>query len=243
MAEKPASPDLRRSLIVAAAVVFLLRSFVPFGRLILYPFTLLSTWVHEMGHGVAALVGGGRFSSLEIFANASGLAHVTYAPGWPDALTSLGGLVAPPLVGAAIILAARGPRRARVVLLGLGAAIAASTAIWVRSPAGWVALPLVAAAIVWAGLRFGPERRLVAAQFLGVVLALDTWTRLDYLFVKTAHVGGQERASDIARFAEVVGGPYLVWGLLVAALSLGAVALALWLTWRRAPAAASTRRR
>ena len=40
----------------------------------LYPFTLLGTWVHEMGHGLGALLCGGRFDRLEIFEDASGLA-------------------------------------------------------------------------------------------------------------------------------------------------------------------------
>ena len=45
-------------------------SLTPWGPLILYPFTLFTTWVHEMGHGLTALAFGGEtlitnFDALE----------------------------------------------------------------------------------------------------------------------------------------------------------------------------------
>ena len=46
---------------------------------------------------------GGRFRELEIFANASGLAFTAVEPGWRAAVVSAGGLLAPPLLGAAIL--------------------------------------------------------------------------------------------------------------------------------------------
>jgi hypothetical protein len=55
----PASvaPRPRAVLLVAAAAVLLAKEWLPFGRYLLFPFTLLTTWVHEMGHGLAAILG------------------------------------------------------------------------------------------------------------------------------------------------------------------------------------------
>ena len=45
------------------------------GSLLLYPFTILATWFHEMGHGLAAILAGGRFEQLAIYADGSGVAQ------------------------------------------------------------------------------------------------------------------------------------------------------------------------
>lgn len=44
------------------------------GSYLLYPFTILATWFHEMGHGLAALLTGNSFERLLIFPDGSGLA-------------------------------------------------------------------------------------------------------------------------------------------------------------------------
>jgi len=237
----PATPSPRRALVTAAIVILLLERLIPFGRLALYPFTLLATWVHELGHGLTALAAGGHFQRLEIFSDASGLAHTAVSVGWRDALVAAGGLLAPPIVGAAILAYAHGPRRARVVLFGLAGALAISTAIWVRSATGVIVMPMLAIGLGLYAWRGRPSRRIIATQLIGVLLALDTVTRLDYLFTSSAEIDGVHRTSDIARFAETLGGHYLLWGLLFAVVSLGLCALGLRRAWRK-PASATPRR-
>jgi len=224
----------RAALITAAVVTLVLEHFIPFGGLIVYPFTLLTTWVHETGHGLAALIVGGHFQRLEIFWDASGVAHTVENPGWPVAVVCLGGLLAPPLVGMIILILARGPRRALGILIALAAALLVSLALWVRSPAGYFAVPLVAALLGAVVLRGSENRRLVAAHFIAVQLALDTLGRmLHYVFVPTAMSGGHESRSDIALIADNLGGHYMLWGLLVAAIALGLLAVGLWAAWRK----------
>src|SRR5258708_38659449 len=41
---------------------------------LLFPFRLLVTFVHETGHGLAALISGGRFLGFVVYENRSGLA-------------------------------------------------------------------------------------------------------------------------------------------------------------------------
>ncbi len=45
------------------------------GSFLLYPFTILATWFHEMGHGLAALLTGREFERLQIFSDGSGVAE------------------------------------------------------------------------------------------------------------------------------------------------------------------------
>ncbi len=223
----------RRALVVAAAIAWLLQHVVPFGRLVLYPFTLLATWVHETGHGVAALATGGHFDRLVIFADASGFANVRVASPAATAIMSLGGLWAPPLVGALLLVVARGPRRARIALVTLTALLLVTLVLWVRSPAGLVVVPLCAALLGWAAWRWQPEHRLVLTQFIAITLALDTLGRMvGYALSSSATVGGHVEKSDVAAIADALGGHYLAWGVLVIVVALALLAGGLWAAWR-----------
>lgn len=227
-------PTSRGALIGAVAFSVVVGSFVPFGGVLLYPFTLLATWVHEMGHGLTALAVGGGFDHLDIFGDASGLAHTRNAAGAVDGIVCLGGLVAPPILGATILATARGPRRAQSLLIGLAVALVVSLVIWVRSVAGFIAVPLVAVVIL-GFVRWGsPRERMFLAQFLGLRLALDTMGRgIHYLFSDSATVGGATSASDIARVAGGFGGPRFLWSVIVSFVCLVLVGAGLFAAWRR----------
>lgn len=225
-------------LIVAAAAVLLVKEWLPFGRYLLYPFTLLTTWVHEMGHGLTAIAVGGSFERLVVFADAGGYAQSRFAPGWPQALVSVGGLLAPPLVGALLLAIVRGPRRARVALLGLAIALAGSAVIWVRSPVGLVTVGGFAVLFALAGVKGGPSLRMWLVQIVAVVCALDTLTRMvEYAFMKTITSGAMSGArSDVANAAEALGVPHLLVALGVVAAALALLALGVWAGLRQ-PAA------
>jgi len=227
----------RTAILVAAAAVYVVAAYVPFGREALYPLMLFTTWVHEMGHGLTALILGGQFHELQIFADGSGFARASIGAPVLHAIFAAGGLLAPPIVGSILIAVVHGPRRARVALSILAAAIVLSLVIWVRSVTGWIAMPIVAIALAWTawrGFAEHPERRVIVAQILGVVLALDTLTRMvGYVFEKEVTVDGKVSRSDIAKVADGFGGSYILWGLLIIAIAVGLLSLALWWSWRR----------
>lgn len=220
------------ALLAALTVIVALR-FTYYGRLALYPLTLFATWVHEMGHGLSAIAIGGHFSRLEIFANAAGMAHSSYPTGLASALVSLGGLLAPPLVGCAIIVLARSPRMGRVLLWLLALAMLVSLVIWVRTLVGALLLVPLAFGLVLVARKLSRGTGLFVVQLLGFSLALDTVSRLDYLFVDRVTIDGRTLTSDIGKVADVLGGPTLMWGLLVAGVALGLVAIAGWVALRR----------
>jgi hypothetical protein len=228
-------PSSRGALLLAILAYFVVKTFVPFGGTILYPLTLLATWIHEMGHGLTALAVGGHFERLEVFGDASGLAHTATSHPWQSGLTSAGGLVAPPIVGALLLMVSRGPRRARVALALLAATVVVSLAVWVRSLAGWIALPIDAAILGAFAAAGSPRSRMVFAQLVGITLAIDTVSRADYLFSRSATIEGISRPSDVSAVADAFGGSYLVWGLAIGACSLAFLAVGLRLAWRDQP--------
>lgn len=230
----------RMAIGIAAALVFIIEQWVPLGHELLYPLTLFTTWVHEMGHGLTALVMGGHFDELVIRSDASGYAMAAaHSRGWPEAAVMAGGLLAPPILGSFILGFVHGPRRAKILLAVLAAALLASVAIYVRSTIGVIAMPLVAALLGWAafvGFRANPHRRVVMAQVLGVMLALDTVFRMVGYALSTEARKGE--ASDVQLMANELGGPYWLYGLGIIAIALSLLGFSLWWAWRRPDAPA-----
>ncbi|KAI2503040.1 Peptidase M50B-like [Fragilaria crotonensis] len=68
----------REKILLGACLVMIILLNFDTGRYILYPFKLLSTWVHEMSHGTAAILVGGKIKELKIFHDGSGSCYYYY---------------------------------------------------------------------------------------------------------------------------------------------------------------------
>jgi Peptidase M50B-like len=202
---------------------------VPFGQLLGYPLVLLSTLVHEVGHGLAAIVVGGRFERFVMFADASGMASSTgVEPGWPRALVAAGGLVGPALAAALAFVAARRAGWSRAFLVGMAAVAVVLLVAVVRNPFGIVFAGILATLLGWLGLRASASTAQVATVFMAVQLSLSVFSRGDYLFVKEAQTGAGTMPSDVAHMASALGGPYWVWGLACGAFSVVVLVAGVW---------------
>jgi len=206
--------------LITAAIATIVLWQLPAGAYILYPFTILATWFHEMSHGLMALVLGGQFRKLEIFDNGSGVAtyamSLALAPIGP-ALVAAAGPMGPPIAGSALILASRSFKTATLSLKILGGFLLVSTLIWVRSLFGLIAIPLLGLIIL--AIAFKAPRWLqgFAIQFLGVQACVSTYHQLDYLFSYNA---GPLGLSDTAQIQQRLLLPYWFWGGLMAIASL-----------------------
>ncbi|MFT6409113.1 MAG: hypothetical protein ACJAQ6_002538 [Arenicella sp.] len=65
-----------------AAIVFFILNRIPFGHYFQWTFVVITTFVHEMGHGLTAILTGGNLLKVEIYKNASGLAIIETVGGW-----------------------------------------------------------------------------------------------------------------------------------------------------------------
>ena len=221
-AQEPTQPE--QSYIVAIALVTILAWQTDIGTLLLMPFTLLATWYHEMGHGLAAIVLGASFEQLVINPDGSGYAQYAKQGGmWglSHALIAAAGLLGSTAAGCALIISSRRKLATQIALATLGVALLVTTLIWVRSLTGWIVLPAFAAAALW--IAFSRRRKLqrFAVEFLGVQGAISVWQDLGYLFSDGAAYGG----SDTGKIADALFLPYWVWG---AAITVGIIALVWW---------------
>lgn len=229
----PSASDSPGLLVLAAAAIVVAWQ-VPYGPQALYPLTLLATFAHEMGHGIAALLAGASFERLSLHADGSGLAEWRGDVGrLARAAIAAGGLVGPTVAGVALLLLAGSTRRSRLLLWVLAAGIALCAAVWVRNAFGIAFLLATAAALAAAGRWLGDFGAAFLLHLLAAVLCLSWFRDLDYMFSANAVVAGAARPSDSAVIAEALWLPFWFWGALIAALSLALLVLALWIAHRR----------
>jgi hypothetical protein len=223
-----ASPALAgKALLIAVAVTALLYV-VPYGHLIGYPLVLVSTIAHEMGHGIAGVLVGGRFDSFVVFADASGSAHIVgYSGRFARAFVSAGGLCGPACAAGLGFLAARSPRLSRLAVVVAGAFLAVSLLWVVRNLVGWIAVGALAAGLLAVGLKARAELAQVVLVFLAVQLSLSVFSRGDYLFTDVANTAEGAFPSDVANMASALFLPFWMWGALCGAFSVAVLALGL----------------
>jgi len=219
----------QRALVLAGiAVVSILAWQTTLGGFLLYPFTILSTWFHEMGHGIGAMLTGNQFERLVIYADGSGVAQsLRPVDGYAliDALIAASGPLGPAIAGALLIVSSRSAKATRIALTVLGAALILSTVIWVRSLVGWVVLPALGLAILMIARWLSPQRQQFTIQFLGVQACISVWKQFGYLFSAGGVVGGQMQRSDTGAIADALFLPYWFWG---ASISAAILALLWW---------------
>ena len=202
-----------------AVGVSLAVSLTPWGPLALYPFTLFTTWVHECGHAVMALLVGGRVASIVIQPDTSGLTRSLVPAGRiAQGLVASAGYLTASLVGCLLTAATRVPRRTRPILSGVGAFMLVTLVLWIRNLFGAVVvLAWGLALLALARPQTGRAARFVLS-LLAVQVALNAVYDIRILFL----VHGRSDAETMARLFLL---PAWLWA---AAWMLASVAMFGW---------------
>lgn len=195
--------------LLLAAVVYAFWSTV-----FVWPLRVFVVLLHEVSHGLAAVLTGGRIVSIELSPLEGGLC--TTAGGWPFVIASAGYLGSALFGAFFLVLGFRGrPRTHRTVTAVLGAALVLLTLVYVRSTFGF-AYGLVAGALLLAVARWLPEgASSFVLRLLGVTsLLYAPWDITSDLILRSVP------ASDAGALARMTGIPALAWGVLWLAASL-----------------------
>ena len=230
----PASPGKQAAIVLVGSVAITLAMFlIPSPERtwwLLAPFRWLHIYVHEFGHGIAALLSGGAFDSFEMYTR-SGLAHTrTSNSGLAQAFVAAGGLCGPAVVGGAFLAMGRNVRGARLALGAFGAFMALSLVLWTRTPFGWGFGATVAVLSLAVAVKAKPALAQIVLVFLGVQLALSVYTGGGYLFTQYVEIqSGYKGASDTQAMADALGPPYWFWGAACAAFSAVVLLIGLWI--------------
>lgn len=185
------------------------------------PLGLLSTVVHELGHGLFAIALGGDLHRLYIWSDGSGVAQYSGNFGrLSHAMTAAGGLLGPPLAALGLFVSCRSAAAARRALGVLALILLISLALWVRNLFGLIFIAVLCAVLLLLALKGGPRVAQIATAFLAMQLTLSAFSRSDYLFTARAQTAQGWAPSDTAQIADALLLPYWFWGALIAAVSL-----------------------
>ena len=216
-------------LVGIAMMVILIR--IPYLKFFLYPFVIFSTWIHEMCHGMAAILVGGGVSKLMIYKDGSGLCYSwTSGEDWKRAIVASAGYCGTALMGSAMLLFRRTRRGPTVGLIGMGIAMLLSCTLYIRNLFGVIAIAFIGFGTFVAGWTLPPRRVLYLYSFMAAICsfnALDAINDLMDIQPGQAYVNGQESSTDAHTVADLIGMTYGFWaflwllfGILMSALGL-----------------------
>jgi len=199
---------------------------IPFGMLILYPFTILGTWFHEMGHGLMAVLLGGSFERLEIYSNGSGLAYWNgdlFFGGFGKAMVAAAGPLGPTIAGSLFIIFSRKERAAKITLIVLTILLLISGVYLVRT---WFGTPVILGfAVIFGFIAFKGNRnwQKYTLIFLGVQACLSIYMSIGYLLSPGGEINGKVINSDTVVMQNELVLPYWFWGTVLIFISVFAI--------------------
>ncbi len=203
------------TMVLITFVISIVISFLPLVNVLLYPFKLFATFVHESCHGLAAIATFGKWKEFTVSTNTSGLAMTQ---GGLRMIIIPAGYLGASLIGGILLLLSSKRGRANVILIILSLIMAAITLIFARN---WVSIVV--------GLGFGIAFFSIGSftkgflpaftlNFLAVNLSLNALTDVKTLFVHTTANAGNNDA--VAMHREVLGIGSLTWAIIYIACSL-----------------------
>jgi hypothetical protein len=202
-----------------AAALCLVVSLTPWGPLLLYPFKLFTTWVHECGHAVMTVLLGGHVASITIAPDTSGLTRSLMPPARvAQGLVASAGYLGASVVGCLLMAATRVPQRARTILRGIGLFMLFTVVVWMRNPFGAVAVLAWGLTLVALARKASGRATRFFLSVLAVQVALDSVYDIRILFLVHGH-------SDAETMTRLFGPPAWVWA---GAWMIASVAMFAW---------------
>lgn len=211
--------------VLVIGVVSLVLWRVPVIGWVFYPFQLFVTYIHEICHGLAAILTGGRFLRFMIEPSGAGQALTA---GGSRLIISSAGYVGSALFGGLLLIIASRPLGARAVLMGLGVGLALVCLLLARNSFGFLIGLLLAGGLMLASRQLNAQMAEWLLLFLAIQAILGA---LDSLFgllqLSTLH---RDVLTDAQIMAQATGIPAFFWSLLWSGISL----LILWQALRLA---------
>lgn len=224
-------------LIGLAGLVAILLAVIPWLEPLNYSFRLLITLVHELGHGLAAMLTGGTFIRFVVFPDGAGLAYT--AGGWRF-LVIPAGYLGVALFGAILIMLGRNHRWSRIAMIVIGLAMVLFSLRY-GTPSIFTSHVLSGVLTTASGVFFGGLILLVALK------ASDRWIifLLHFIAIRAGLTAFSDivtviglsipslipARSDAQSMADLTFIPAIIWAVLWAIVAMVLLGGAIWLTW------------
>jgi Peptidase M50B-like len=207
-----------------AAAVSLVVSLTPWAPILLYPFKLFTTWVHECAHALVTVLVGGRVLSITIQPDTSGLTQSLVPAGrLAGGLVASAGYLGAAVIGCLLMAATRVEKWAHVILLCLGGFMLFTVLVWMRNLFGFVAVlawGVALIALARRGIGNGPRFLL---SLMAIQVALNSVYDIRVLFLI-------DRASDATTMARLFLLPSWIWAAGWMLLSVAMLGTTVWMT-------------
>ncbi len=185
---------------------------------VVVPLKILVVFLHELSHGIAAVLTGGSIESLTISADQGGLAITR---GGSRFVTLSAGYLGSLMIGLGVLLLALRTRTDRWILALFGVLMLGVAALYIRDLFA-LAFALATGVLMLAGARFLP---LTACDMVLRVIGLASLFYVPYdIFDDT--IARSTLRSDAYMLAEEFGGATVIWGGLWLILSLAFIGVA-----------------
>lgn len=216
-------------LLVFASLLTLALWFIPFAGLITFPIRLFVTYIHEIGHALAALATFGGVNRVALDWSGSG---VTFTQGGLGLLISSAGYLTTTLYGSALLLFLRRERNAKVAAIGTGALLLMITVLFGGNIVAWLAGLAFGVGCLLLGLKGKPGIVHFCMSFLAVQCLLNAFYDLRTVLYLAAF--DPAFPTDARNMSQATGGflPPVVWAAGWAVLSAGVVAGTLLIYYR-----------
>ncbi len=218
--------------LVALVIVFILWN-IPQLDIALYPFRLFVSFVHETGHGLAALLTGGQFHGFEVYSNGAGQAITS---GGSRLIILPAGYLGAALFGAVLFYLVNTVPYPRTISRILGVLLIIISLLFSRffsgefvvSIAPFVGL-LSGLALFLVGQRASRDVNIVVLNILAVVTALNAVLDLVQLTQNSEIMLGALR-NDAAAFSDAFtpGVPAAVWAFVWALTAVAMLCISVW---------------
>ncbi len=191
---------------IAAVALVLWDSFV------VYPFRIFVVFLHEISHGLAAVLTGGAIESIGLSFDEGGVCRTR---GGSAFLILSAGYLGSLLWGATFLVLGERRTRSRTVIAAIGAFTLVVTLLYVRTLFGFAYGFAAGLALLAVAQKLRPAVSEILLAAIGATSALyAVWDiASDVLF-------RQSSQSDAAALAQITGIPAIVWGVAWIALSL-----------------------
>jgi len=194
-------------LAIAATALVLWDTFV------VYPFRLFVVFLHEISHGLAAVLTGGAIASIGLSFDEGGVCRTR--GGWPFLILNAGYLGSL-FWGAAFLVLGERRTRSRSVVGVIGAFTLVVTLLYVRTLFGFAYGLLAGAALMAVAAKLRPAVSEILLAAIGATSALyAVWD------IASDVLGRHSNQSDAAALAALTGIPAIVWGVVWIAVSVG----------------------
>ena len=193
-------------LLVGLGAILLWNTFVA------YPFRVFVVFLHEISHGLAAILTGGELVSIGLSPNEGGVAVTR---GGSRFLVLTAGYLGSLLFGALFLLLGRRRRWAPGVIGLIGIFTLVVTLVYVRSWFGLLYGLLAAAVFMLFAAKLKPEASEILLAAIGIMSCLyAVWDIASDVLLRSVP------SSDASALADLTRVPAIVWGVLWAVASL-----------------------